>query len=152
MVKDSKSKSGNGKTQKTWSLGRAARTTRTRPYGLYTLAAGLTEEAEANSGHTAEEIASLAGLPLAAAPAEGEDERDLLAALLAAQADPAIESVDVQQVVAEQAAPQDGAEIAAPVLEQVRLTEQEQIDLRNSVYEAETKRHAVEAERAKQVE
>ena len=115
-------------------------------------AAGLDEVAEANSGHAAEESTSLVGVPLAAAPAEGEDELDPLAALLAAQADPAVESADVQQVVAEQAAPQDGAEVAAPVLEQVRLTKQEQIELRNSAYEAEAKRHAAKAERAKQVE
>ena len=48
--------------------------------------------------------------------------------------------------------PQDGAEVAAPVLEQVRLTEQEQIDLRNGAYAAEAARLAAEAERAKQVE
>jgi hypothetical protein len=59
-------------------------------------AAGLVEVAEANSGHAAEESMSLAGVPLAAAPAEGEDELDPLAALLAAQADPTAESADVQ--------------------------------------------------------
>ena len=54
--------------------------------------AGLDEVAEANIGHAVEESTSFAGVPLAAAPAEGEDELDLLAALLAAQADPAAES------------------------------------------------------------
>ena len=87
-----------------------------------------------------------------AAPAAGEDEPDPLAALLAAQGVPATASDDVQQSAEEQAVPQDGAEVAAPVLEQARLTEQEQIDLRNGAYGAEAARHAAEAERAKQRE
>ena len=154
-MKDSRSKSGNEKNQKKIVVGKGGAHEDASIQDIEretAAAAGLTQEAEANSGHTAEESASLAGVPLAAAPAEGEDELDPLAALLAAQADPAVESADVQQVVVEQAAPQDGAEVAAPVLEQVCLTEQEQIDLRNSAYEAEAKRHAAEAERAKQVE
>ena len=102
MVKDSRSKSGNGGNQKTIVVGKggAHEDASIQDIERETVAAaGLTEEAEANSGHAAEESASLAGVPPAAAPAEGKDELESLAALLAAQADPAVESADMQQVV-----------------------------------------------------
>ena len=115
-------------------------------------AAGLVEVSEAGNGTAGEESKSPAALPPSPAPAEGEDAPDPLAALLAAQVKPATVSADVQQSVEEQAEPQGGTEVTAPVLEQVRLTEQEQIDRRNSVYEADAKKHAAEAKRVKQRE
>jgi hypothetical protein len=72
-----------------------------------------------------------------------------LAALLAAQVKPAAVSAGVQQPAGEQAVSQDSAEVAAPVLQQVRLTEQEQTDLRNSVYVADAKKLHAEAKRAR---
>ena len=115
-------------------------------------AAGLLEVPEAGSGTAGEESKSPAALPPSPAPAAGEDEPDPLAALLAAQVRPAAGSADMQPVAEEQAVPQGGAEVAAPVPEQVRLTEQEQIDLRNGVYAANAARRAAEAKRAEQVE
>ena len=114
-------------------------------------AAGLVEGPEADDG-TAGEESRLPAVPSpAAAPAAGEDEPDPLTALLAAQGVPATATDDVQQPAGEQAVPQDGAGVAAPV-RTGGLTEQEQIDLRNGAMAADAARHAAEAERAKQSE
>ena len=114
-------------------------------------AAGLVEGPEADDG-TAGEESRLPAVPSpSAAPAAGEDEPDPLAALLVAQGVPATATDDVQQSAEEQAVPQDGAGVAAPV-RTGGLTEQEQIDLRNGAMAADAARHAAEAERAKQSE
>jgi hypothetical protein len=113
-------------------------------------AAGLLEVPETGSGTVGEESKSPAALPPSPAPAVGEDAHgSALAALLAAQVKPAAVSAGVQQSAGEQAVPQDSAEVAAPVLQQVRLTEQEQIDLRNNTYAADAKKLHAEAERAR---
>ena len=119
-------------------------------------AAGLGEETEADNGTAGEKSTSLAASPPSAAPGEDENETDalatLLAALLAAQAAPAEQPAAEPQVEVDQAEAMDGAEGAAPAEGPVRLTEQEQIDLRNSAYGADADRHAAEAERVKQME
>ena len=76
-------------------------------------AAGLVEGPEAVNGTAGEESKSPAASPPSAAPAEGEDEPDPLAALLAAQDVPATVSDVVQHSAGEQAVPQGGAEVAS---------------------------------------
>ena len=115
-------------------------------------AAGLVEVPGAGIGTAGEDSKSPAGLHPSPAPAEGEDAPDPLAALLAAQVKPTAVGADVQQSAGEQVAPQDGAEVAAPALQQVRLTEQEQIGRCNSTYAADAKQRFAETERAKQRE
>jgi len=115
--------------------------------------AGLGEGTEAENGADGEKSTSPAASPSSAAPPAGdESENDALTALLAAQAAPAEQPVAEPQVERDQAEVMDGADEAAPAEGPVRLTEQEQIDLRNSAYGADADRQAAEAERVKQME